>query len=399
MSFLSDHIRAKEHDKFLEEGGTPYDPLEETEHAFIPYVIAPDKQDISGSPTSVDITKAAVSSRKVTYDLPTDKYLRHMAVKVTMGASTTSSYMDHLGVGLLDKVEFIVNGRVKKDIQNPRANLIWGLSKLPNHMKVDMLVNSLGSTGVTTTSTGPSLVIWVPMFFDPWVSPGVGPLNTTQLKKPQLRVTFKINTSLLKASGTGGSISSHSLLTYGAVISDEKVIKKEHKSYDIDYHIQDLAFADATQITPDIKGIQGNIKELFMFCTLATDLSAGVDFYKFKKIDYIKDKLNNKEVDVFLVKEEGSFDQLIYGGGKGAHKDYNNTDTAEKVNPVYRIPYSWYHSSMISNHLGGINSTNVQNHTLKLYQSAAGAACVLDIIGVVGAKYTYTKDKNLTKKT
>ncbi len=397
MSQLNTVIKSYNESKHLAKGSIIADPFEQDKHKRLPYPIMVNKVEISGDRVP-DITNSSSAARKVTWDLPTDMRITRIAVKATYTQTGTEEYRDHLGIGSMEKIEMLVGGQTKLDFANPRASILWGLNKVKQSNTRHTLLKMYNGYDADSTAADINVVSWLPLPWDPLVAPGALPLVTDKLKQPKLRITFKANSDILKATATGGSISVVSLLVYGYIIPQTDAGYKEvveHKSFDIDFNLIAQSITSGTETQFDVKGIQGKIKELFITHTLSSDFL--IDFYKLSPIDSIKDKLNNEEKDTFLNKTEGLMDTIMGNSDIGSATEVDFSANTYTIQECYKIPYGYVAFDNTTNDYGGIHSNNVQNHTLKIKQS--NGTGVVDIIGIVGAKYIYTKNGGITKNT
>ena len=397
MSHLNTVIKGHKEAPHLGKMGSRFDPFGQGIHKKMDYPAKYHKVEISGDKSAPDITKSASAARKVTFDLPTDMEIKRLAVKIDYSTTAVATYRAHVGLGATEKEEYIVGGQVKLDISNPRAQKMWGLSKIDDPNTRNAILKCYNGYDVTSTSTAPSVISWTPLPWDELVAKGVEPLVTNNLKKPRYRVTFAQFDDIKKATATGGTITAVSLLVYGYIIPEKPtghVLVTETKSFDVDFQVSGTALATATSTKFDIKGISGKIKEIFITCTL--DSVMLTDFYSTVPLDSIKDKLNNEQTDVFLNSTEGLFDCLHANADVGPTVESTIATPAYNVVESYTIPYGYVMKDLTSNEYGGIHSNNITSHDLYLYQSN-GAATTVDIIGIVGAKYVYTKSGGMVK--
>lgn len=353
-----------------------FNPLVEGVHKSIPAAIHPIKLDIPAQ----NVPDITTSNPKCIIKLPRNGKLLHVAIRVDYGTTTTADYRDHLGVGMLQQIELKSSSKKLMEITDPRAALIYYLSKFEVDARANMLA-AMGGTNIGSTSAAGSIMIPMPFFFDSLVFPGVAPLNCDQLGSDmEIHLTFKQNTSILKATGTGGSVTAVRAICY--MLESEMVIKNvRHHSGHFDSVIQETTVATATETELDVKGISGNTKRLMLITSLSSDFL--VDFYKMTSAHTsIEDDLNNSREDTFLVKNESIVDYLYYNKGRGFNASYGH--------PIV-IPYTIYEKGYATNHVGGTHGAQVNQHILK-YTHGAGANCLVSVMAVVSADYVYIKD-------
>ncbi len=355
----------------------PRNPLVEGAHVSHDSVMYPMKLDIPSNQVPT-ITSASSASRKVIIKLPRAGHLQHIGLKVGYGTTGTADYIDNLGVGMLELIELKSGGKKPFEVNDPRNAILYALSKLDPEGRSKMLA-VMGGLNIGSSSTAGSIMIWLPMWFDKLIAPGVAPLNLNQLTSDaELHITFKVNTSILKATGTGGSVTAVSAVCY-MVEAENEVVNQSYHSFAFDSIITEQVVATATETSLDVKGVSGNTKELFITQALSTDLL--VDFALLNTIDSIRDKLNNNEEDIFLTANEGFFDYLMQHEGRG----YNETQ-----NYPYTIPYTLYDKDAVSNHYGGVEGRHINQHLVKLTHSA-GANSAVSVTAIVSAIYVHKR--------
>ncbi len=352
-------------------------PLVEGTHVSHDSVIYPIKLDIPANQVP-DITSSGTAARKSIIKLPRNGHLKHVFLKVAFGTTGVADYLDHLGVGCMQDVELKSRSKKVQEITDPRTWLIYALSKLESDARLKMLL-TMGGTSIGSVANAPTIMVWLPFFFDDFVSPNIAPLNLNQLDSDlEVHVTFKQNTSLLKATATGGSISQLSAVCW-MLEADQQIENIQYKSWHVDNIVFESAIADATETEFDLKGVAGNSKKLFIVNELTTNLA--IDFYLLSNLDSIKDKVNNNEEDIFLAEREGMVDNIIFTNGHG--------NTEARGYP-YEVPYTSYEKGYQTNHLGGIDGSHINQHVLKL-QHSLGAESKVSIMAIVSAMYVHAK--------
>lgn len=362
----------------LRQGGQGVDPFGQSVHEFLIYPIEEVKTEVASN--SAPNINGSIVQRTVYIDIPQDMTIDHVFVSCPFGQSTTEDYRDNLMVGAFEKVAIVNNSKEKLIIDEPEFATMWAFNKL-DQTSYDELVSVMGGTFDSTTA-GDTVYGWLPFCFDKWITPEVEAFRPDQLKKPQLKLVFKGLTDLGKATISAGSITGTvTAVFYGHRLHNQSGPIKSFKSFAYDLNVSKTTVPTATSTNIDIKSMGGMIKEISIFNQTVTSYAS--DFHTSSGLDELADKINNESKTYFTDQPGGLIDTMVYNrSGPVSSVDHN------------KIMYSYNGEGYLTNDLGGIDSGEVQNHVLTVKHSV-GSDTNVSVLGIVGAKYEYTNDKDI----
>jgi hypothetical protein len=312
---------------------------------------------------------SATLGTQIRYKFPTTGYVHNIAIKNGWAQTTTASMSAYYGAVSIARVEIESGGEIIAQYHY-KPVFEWYLGKLDGEEAMDKMLLAAGGTFDTSTATSYTMVP-IPTFFDPILIKGVAPLNLSKFKtQPELVITYESATDSTLPTGTGAAISSSKMVLYMSDTSS--VLKNLHNNEDYFYKSIDFYtnvkndIATATETDIDISGLKGQIKMLYLRSSTKANVDTAKVYYSNQEIGSVKTNMDGHEEQIFRQKEEGEFDNIIYGRGKG----FNST-----LGYGYIVPYSYYQGEgMLSNNVGGIHSSKVNKHVLKITH-AIGANC------------------------
>jgi len=357
--------------------GAPFDPLASRLHVTHDVSIFPKKLELSNEGTLAPDTE-------VTYKLPTSGYLHHIALKQVLTATATANYSDYPAFNYIKKVKLEVDGNTLQDYHYEQV-IMYYLMKLNDEEARDKVLTMAGGSGTTTTSAT-TVVAPIPLFFDPIVAPGVGPLNLAKFQKPpELKITYRATSETLENTATGGGLTSSRMLLYMTDTTQSR--KRKHNEKDYFYKSVDFVtnnrntVATATETDIDISGFAGMVQRVIVQCrAVATAVGTNNDAYTLSEIDTLKVDLDGHVEHVFRTAQEGEQDFINYNHGKG----FSST-----LGYPYIIPHvNFAERDYATAHIGGIHSSKVNKHLLKV-QHSVGADAYVDVLGLRNAMFVY----------
>lgn len=381
------HIDSFEHTKprYANTAKVAVDPLAPTRHDTLVAPIFPQKRELSNEGT-------VVLGNEVIYKFPTQGYVHNVSIKNNWAQTTTASMSLYRGASSIKEVELNADGETLQKFHFKPA-FEYYMSKFEEEA-VDKILLAVGSNFDTTTATSTTITP-IPLFFDPFLVPGVEPLNLGKFKtQPELRITYETATNCTLPTGTGASITASKLVLY--MSETAPVLKNMHNKDD--YYHKSIDFytnvnnniSNTTETSVDISGFKGQQKRLYLkLGTQANKVTNKVYFGANQEIDYLKTDWDGHQEDVFKHKEEAELDYIFYNHGKGA-------STALGYGQI--IPLSYHLEKKYgTNNVGGVHSSKINKNQLVVYHSI-GATCVLDVLGVISALFMYDNGTMVKKR-
>jgi len=365
--------------RYGESAANAHDPLAFRRHETHVAPIYPKKLELSNEGT-------AALDTEVIYKMPTSGYLSYVAIKNVYSQTTTADYSNYTGMAAIKKVKLEVDGNTLMDYSYNTA-IIYYLSKLRDEEARDQVLAAAGGAGPTTTTAAHPTIVPIPLFFDPIMCPGVGPLNLAKFQKaPELKITYRAGTQIRDTGATGMGIDSSRMVLYMSETTPaQKRIHNQSdywfKSIDL-YTNEDNVIPTATATDVDVSGMAGSVKKVMVTMRTAANITANNRF-TLANIDVLKTDMDGHIEHQFRTAEEGELDYVIYTKGKS----FSST-----LGYPYWIPHSFFaEESYATNFVGGIHSAKINKHQINVTQTFAGAADGnFSVLGIRSAIYKYT---------
>ena len=361
--------------RYANSAGKFVDVLGTEKHISLSQSVYPIKRELSadGSP---DFAKTVI------YKLPSSGYIHKIELKTLLAQTTTENYSDYPGAAIPFRIELRADNETLH-LYNYAPAFQYYLSKLNNEEAIDKILLAAGGTNIGTAAAT-YVMTPIPTFFDMVMIKGARPLNLNKFRKnPELHVTFRSLADSVKATSTGGAITSAWIVCW--MSETNTTMKNVHKNKTIDFHKSidfytntNNSVAQNTETYIDISGAKGLLKRAF--CTLTLDSTITAKGYLANvELSYLKTDFDGHVEWVFRQKEEGETDYIAYNHGKGFHST---------LGYPYIVPFGYYGSpSYVLNNIGGLHSAKVHKNQLVVYQ--ANAASNFDVLVIRAAIFKY----------